>query len=219
MERGKTRFHLRRLRGGRSGAWFSARAFSLLEVVIVVGLIALIGGIVASMNLSAFFAAGETRPAAEIFRQATHEARIQAMNEATVVYLTFDREGQAFRLTKGNAPPVATDDQFGIIDGSFSYAMGDEDGGPAVVEGPRTAFTVFEDDLEVIFRGLRAGTGGVLAFDREYTADPLPHLEFHPSGVSTPAIAIFRYRHGDETELTLDSFSNGPRLSGSDNDY
>jgi len=207
--------------GFRTRIWCESafrRGFSLLEIVLVLGLIALIGGVVASMNQDSLFGAGDTRPAVEIFREATHEARIQALNEASVVYLSFDFDAQEFRLTKDGPESVgkpAEEEPTGFD----AWYSDDEPEAEPDSDSPKTAFAIFEDELEVTFRGVRAESDGVAAFDREFTDEPLPHLVFHPSGISSPAVVTFRYGNGDEEELTLDILSNGPKLLAVDGDY
>ena len=63
---------------------------------------------------------------------------------------------------------------------------------------------------------MRAETDGPGFSRDDWTSEPLGQLVFHPSGVSSPAVAIFRDADGGELLLTLDSFSNGPRLSRPD---
>ncbi|MGE9296445.1 MAG: pilus assembly FimT family protein [Puniceicoccales bacterium] len=196
----------------------AAPGFSLLEIVMVLGLLTILAGVVASMSFDSLFNAGQTKSAYEVFREATHEARIQALNESRIVYLSFDEEAQEFRLTKASKEP----ENFEIEKPrGFDawYTQDEEESPPPDPDAPREVFPVFEDELEVEFRGVRAESDGVAAFDREYTDEPIPHLVFHPSGVSSPAIAIFRFRNGDEEELTLDTLSNGPKLLADDGDY
>lgn len=192
------------------------RAFSLLEIVMVLALIALLAGLTAA-NMESLFGAGDARPAVEVFRVATHEARLRAINHAQPVYLTYDAEGRRFVLTSpGETAPTSVDER---KDDEFT-----DDGEPPEGASPAsnytlvepTEFPVLEDELEVEFRGLRAEQSGPGFSRDDWTSDPLPRLVFHPSGVSTPAVAVLRASDGEEQVLTMDLFSNGPQLNRED---
>ncbi|WP_269539654.1 pilus assembly FimT family protein [Cerasicoccus fimbriatus] len=192
------------------------RAFTLIEIVFALSLIALMAGFVASYNFESLLNNAGTKPAYEIFREATHEARLQAINEASVVYLSYDPESQKFLLRTDAAPAIQEEDSgFGTLPTVNRYGyLEDEEDDEAVVEpASRTEFQVYDEDLEVIFRGLKAESDGVADFSGEYFEEPLPYLVFHPSGVSSLAEVILRDANGDELVLTLDAFSNGPQLS------
>lgn len=193
--------------------------FTLLEIILVIGMIALLATIVSMMNLHSMLENSGAKPAFEIFREATHEGRIQSINEAEVLYLSFDEEAQKFQLTSASeAIEEVEEDSSQPVFNRYGYIEDEdeeeEDDAVDDEEPLRREFPVFEDELEVEFRGLRAPeAGGLSSSNAEYTSEPLKHLTFHPSGVSSPAVAILRYSNGEELVLTMDAFANGPKLS------
>lgn len=189
--------------------------FTLLEITLVIGMVALMAGILMSLGVSSLMEDQGARPAYEIFREATHEGRIQAISQAQVMYLTFDQEAQMFRVSPDGAVAKEEDTGYNPFQEVNRYGYieveDEQDVAVAKPEG-RTEFPVFEEELVVEFRGLKAGADS-LSKETEQTAEPLPYLMFHPSGVSTPAVAVLKYSNGEEIVLTLDTFSNGPQLS------
>ncbi|MEO0795331.1 MAG: hypothetical protein AAFX93_09225 [Verrucomicrobiota bacterium] len=188
--------------------------FSLLEIVLVLGLLTLLAGLAASMSLESLFTAGSTKPAAEVFREATHEARLQAINDAELVYLAYDSEKKEFRLSTASAPALSEDEEEEVASyGPTYWEEEDAEVETPATDAPKVSFPVYDNDLIVEFYGLQAGQDGPSVFSREFTDEPIPNIVFHPSGVSSPAVAIFKFSNGDDMTLTLDSFSNGPKLS------
>ncbi|WP_309385466.1 pilus assembly FimT family protein [Cerasicoccus frondis] len=191
------------------------RGFSLLEIVFVLAMITLMAGIVASLNMESLISSNGAKPAYEVFREASHEARLQAINSAATVYLSFDAEGQQFLLRTDAVTAEPEEERFGTLPkvDRYGYLIDEEEEAEVVPEGGRTDFPVYEDELEVEFRGIRAESDGLGIPEAEYSAEPLHYLVFHPSGVSTPAVVTLRYSGGDEQTLSLDRFSSGPQLS------
>ncbi|GHB97753.1 hypothetical protein GCM10007047_12030 [Cerasicoccus arenae] len=183
-----------------------------MEVVMVLGMIALLAGIVTSLSLESLIGNNGSKPAYEVFREAAHEGRIQAINRAEIIYMTFNPETQTFLLSAKGAVSEEEIDGEPIVN-RYGYFEDDPEEEAPVKDVARTDFPIFEDELEVEFRGVQAETDGPSAFSNEFTQDPLPHLIFHPSGVCSPAIVVMRYQNGDELTLTMDAFSNGPQLS------
>jgi len=188
----------------------------------VLGLIALLATVVSSMNFSSMLENDGSKPAYEIFREATHEGRIQSINSAKILFLSFDQETQTFRLMESDKAAAPMENERGLLEVN-RYGYIEDEPEPELEEGSsdeverRREFKVYEDELVVEFYGLKAGEArGFSASNASYTNEPLPHLVFHPSGVSSPSVAILRYSNGDELTLTMDSFSNGPQLSGSE---
>ncbi|WP_309397407.1 pilus assembly FimT family protein [Cerasicoccus maritimus] len=193
------------------------RGFTLLEVIFVLALITLMAGVVASFNLDSILKSNGAKPAYEVFREATHEARIKAINDASVVFLSYDAETQQFRLRTDADSITAAEEADRALPTFNRYGYLDEapeeESAPPRTDSAPTMFQVYEDELTVEIRGIRAENTGVALSSSEYSSEPLPYLTFHPSGVSTPAIVTLRNADGDETTLTLDTFSNGPQLS------
>lgn len=188
----------------------------MLEVVFVLGMIALLAAIISSLNLDSMMNNNGAKPAFEVFREATHEARIQSINRAEVLFLSFDQESQKFLLTSSNDAAEESINEGSLPEfNRYGYLTEPEEPvEEAAEEEGRREFPVFEEELEVEFRGLRAAdASGLSSASADYTQEPLPHLVFHPGGVSSPAVAILRYSNGEELVLTMDKFANGPELS------
>jgi len=84
-----------------------ARGFSLIEIIIVVALIALIGGLVAINAQSILRGLGE-EPVEVILQKAVREARFQAAYLKDSVRLAWDEEEAAFRITSANGAVITT---------------------------------------------------------------------------------------------------------------
>lgn len=160
-------------------------AFSLVEVVVVIGLLSLVTGLVVA-NVENLIPAFESTPVEVKFRQAVREARIQAATDNRPVYLRYNPSSEDFDIIEQSAQP-------------------DEEE-PLFTDSP-----YYRPELEVEFLPVPADDyGGLNRFGGIDAAEPVPYLTFHPSGVSTPAHIRFRWRNGDEATLTLDPFSSGP---------
>lgn len=161
-----------------------ARAFSLLELLIIIGLIAMVTG----LSIAAFgniAAAVEQKPLEKQFWEAVEEARLQAAIDRRPVYLYFDRDQEAFGLVTGLPSGVVLPDQ--------------------EQEANRRKV-----DKEVLFYPVAPNELGNSFANRNWTENPLPYLVFHPSGVSTPARVVIR-TYEDTQSILLDPFSNGVR--------
>jgi len=76
----------------------SGKAFSLIEILLVVALIGLVGGLVA-INVNAIFAGLGERPLPEVFRFAVREARYIAARDKEPITLRFDAQRSAFIIS------------------------------------------------------------------------------------------------------------------------
>ncbi len=159
-----------------------AKAFSLLETLIVIGLIAMVTG----LSIAAFgniAAAVEHKPLEKQFWEAVEDARLQAALDRKPVYLYFDRDQEHFGLVSGL--PLGT-----------------------TLPEPGTGGSLLPRDKEVWFYPVAPVEQGTTFGSRGWTERPLPYLVFHPSGVSTPARVVIR-TYGDTQSIILDPFSNG----------
>lgn len=82
------------------------RGFTLIELVIVIALIALVGGLVV-INAEAIFRGLGEEPVDRILRKAVREARFQAAYLKEPVQLGFEEEGAVFLLTGSDGQSLA----------------------------------------------------------------------------------------------------------------
>ncbi|MEM9226484.1 MAG: type II secretion system protein [Verrucomicrobiota bacterium] len=178
---------------GHSDSSRQRSAFTLIEVVIVIGLISLVAG-VAIANMDNLLGAFERTPPEVQFRHAVREARILAADEGRPAYVRFDSLEEAFKVIHSVTEPDEDADQSPLA--------------------ATTDYGFSQPDVEVVFYPTPAEVyGGINRFDGIDSLEPLTQLAFHPSGASTPATIIIRERGRDELRLTLDSFSSGPQAS------
>ncbi len=161
--------------------------FTLVEIIIVLGLMSLVAGLVIT-NVEKLLPAFQSTPLEVKFRQAVRESRIVAATSNRPVYLRFDAQAEEFRLVQQSEESA---------------------GEPAVEDSP-----YFTPEVTVEFFPIAAEEeGGVNYFSGIDSTEPVPQLVFHPSGASTPARVRFHWRTGEESILTLDPFSSGPLAS------
>ncbi|MBC2592726.1 prepilin-type N-terminal cleavage/methylation domain-containing protein [Ruficoccus amylovorans] len=161
--------------------------FTLVEIVIVIGLMSLVAGL-AIANFDTILPAFQSTPPEVKFRRAVREARIAAATTSRPAYLRYDALAEEFRVIEKAA---------------------------AAQEEPESADTpYFTPELTVEFLPIAAEKEGAIGgFGGLDATEPVPQLVFHPSGASTPARVRFRWRTGEESVLTLDPFSSGPLAS------
>ena len=83
------------------------RGFTLIELIIVIALVALIGGLVV-INAEAIFRGLGEEPVDRILRKAVREARFQAAYLKEPIRLSFDEENSVFHLTGSGGQGLAT---------------------------------------------------------------------------------------------------------------
>lgn len=82
------------------------RGFTLIELIIVIALVALVGGLVV-VNAEAIFRGLGEEPVDRILRKAVREARFQAAYLKEPVQLAFEEEGARFLLTGSGGQKLA----------------------------------------------------------------------------------------------------------------
>ncbi|MGC9449886.1 MAG: prepilin-type N-terminal cleavage/methylation domain-containing protein [Oceanipulchritudo sp.] len=132
------------------------RGFTLIELIIVIALIALIGGLVA-VNAQAILRGLGEEPVDRILRKAVREARYQAASLKSPVQLAYDRESASLVLFSDTGQTLE----------SFRTVPEDSEDPPDIE---------FEQILPV--RGLDS-------FDRHETT-PIDAVVFRPDRSSTP---------------------------------
>ena len=83
------------------------RAFTLVEILIVLGLIALVGGLIV-LNAGAFLRGLGQEPVEETFRKAVREARFQAAYHKETVALSYDPEEAGLLINGPTGNSLAT---------------------------------------------------------------------------------------------------------------
>ncbi len=145
------------------------RGFTLIELILVIGLIALIGGLVA-VNAEAILRGLAEEPPERILQKAVREARFQAAHLKQPVLLRFDEEAAAFRVRGADGSDLAT------------FKTGLENAAPP---------------LRLQFEQILPGRG-MDRPDREQTA-PIDAVTFRPDRSSTPFQAVLRNAGGSFT--------------------
>ncbi len=98
------------------------RGFTLIELIIVIALIALVGGLVV-INAQAILRGLGQEPVERVLQKSVREARYQAASLKESVYLSFDEEESALEVTSETGQTLA------------SFTLQEEDG-----EAPAIAF-------------------------------------------------------------------------------
>ena len=87
---------------GRSKPRSTNAAFTLIEIVLVIALMAVAAGVVIT-NFVAFADRGEETSPQEVLRAAINAARFQAASQRQVTSLQFDKEAGALTLSSGDS--------------------------------------------------------------------------------------------------------------------
>ncbi len=151
--------------------------FTLVEVLIVMGLLTLLAGLVV-VNVTPIFEGLGAPPLDRTLRQAVREARYQAAMEKETTFLRFDRERSAFVVTN------AVNSELAVLE---------------------TGHDPEEADIRITFfqllpeRGLRSGA---LTEERA----EITRVRFQPDRSSTPFEAEIRFA-GETTRHRYDPFS------------
>lgn len=139
-----------------------ASGFSLLEIIIVIAVIALIGGLVV-VNANAILSGLGAEPTERVLQKAVREARYQAALRKEPVRLRFDRETAGFVITAYSGSELHT----------FT-----------------TAFTDNPRDLQVTFDRVLPFNG--VTFGTNPRTAPTEAIIFQPDRSSTPFIVHIR---------------------------
>ena len=112
---------------------YRRRGFTIIEVVLVIGLIALAGGMVVA-NFASMADRGGQLSTEETLVAAIRKARFTAASERTIVTLWFDQEAGALTLSTGENFPLGDDYSDAGTADIFFYAV-----------PPARGLTPFED--------------------------------------------------------------------------
>ena len=87
--------------GNRTGNTASRNGFTLIEIVLVLGLIAFATTVMIT-NIASMIDRGDTQTTEEILFAAVRRARFVAASERTTTQLRFDKENNCLRISAGN---------------------------------------------------------------------------------------------------------------------
>ncbi len=176
-------------------------AFTLFEVLVVIAFLAVIAGIV-TINFDRIIPAVQEKPMDRVFVESLQEARLLASTSGNEVYFSFDPEAEAFKLEeRARSMPVTEEEE-------------DYDDLDTTVEPSYQSYSFDKADrTEVLFYKRLSRSSGFGASRDEYSAEPIKHLVFHPSGAATPARAVIRQPGLEDIEVELDAFSSGPLVN------
>lgn len=160
-----------------------SRAFSLIEIVLVLGLLALVASVVL-VNFTAMIDRGKSRSAEDVLRHAIREARFKAAASRQITSLTFDAESGALALSGPDGDEL---DRFPL--------------GPDFRDRATPPVRFFVVPPEV---GLRSFDR---AFDTRLEAD---RIHFAPDRSSTPFVVELDTGSGSPSRLPFDPFSSLP---------
>ncbi len=182
-----------------------SKAFTLLEIILVLSLIALIAGL-AMNNIDGLLKAAAFTPPEQRFRDIVSEARIVAAENRETVTLSYNAEQGHFVLSSsGSLSEEGEEDPFEEDDPE----AGEEDGSLFGEVGPSQEEYSYSK-LTVTFFPMLSNEENDDPDERNFAEEPIDEILFYPTGLSTPVKAVFEYDGRDITELTLDAFSPGP---------
>ncbi len=175
------------------------RAFSLLELLLVLGVIALLAGLLTN-NFDQLIRSLERASPVGHLRELIAEARILAVETGTEHSIRFDADRRQFTLSAIGAPAAAPALQ------------------PSNFEPASTTPAPSFPGTTVTFYPLLPQRGFSTGSEPNFGTTATESLQFFPDGSASPARVLIETPGGDPTSLTVDAFSSGPlpvRASGS----
>ncbi len=176
------------------------RAFTLLEVLLTLGLIALLATVF--IGGAAHLMADQPVTATEVFLKAVQEARKAALKSEQEVRLKFDKEKKQFLIFDGLAAEVVAKDGF----------LTEERPRKQLPLPPMAGGDVAIDFLPPPSKGMGPAilVGGVLIESRQMKA-----VTFYPDGTCSP-FRIQIVRNGAASIIAIDPWTCAPVLTASD---
>lgn len=175
----------------------SSRAFTLLEILLTLALLALFATIL--VGGSTRLLSREPSTVGEVFWQSVQEARKRALKAEHEIRLRFDEQKKQFVLINGIAPSVLAAD------------------GVTKEEAMLKTFPVANasSDLKVDF--LAAGKGGkvIIVAGVVIESQPVKFVTFYPDGTCTP-FRLQIWREGNAHVLAIDPWTCAPILTAAD---
>ena len=166
----------------------SRAGFTLIEILLVIGLILLIGSL-AIYNVANLTRMRDDRPVEEVLLTAVREARYQASTTKELCWLSYDGEKGTFHILSGGPATALPEPSTQSVFGSALVEDGEEEES-SVSASALESFQVYvvedEDPPEVKFFAIPPGTG----LDGESETDPedlqLRRVPFDPAGFTVP---------------------------------
>lgn len=211
-----------------------AAAFTLAEVLLVIGMLVLITAAAGLWVQRGMFAA-EHRPPQEVFLAAASQARILAMQQGLPVLLVFDEQAQGFRLSvldaaspggqqvvaenlpwlddSGNSGRWSFARAVSSTQQSASAALPDRDASDTVVT--TRAQAAADKRFFALPQGGKLRVAFYLLYGEEDITlpEPLAGIRYHPSGSGTPVLVRMEdTASGFRLTLVPDPLANGLRL-------
>lgn len=185
-----------------TGRWCVARqgsrAFTLLEVLLALAIIALLGSVL--IGGASHLLSEQPITSDQVFWRAVQEARKAALKAEHDIRLKFDGEKKQFVLTDGLAPSVLAVDGFTFEETPIKV----------LPIAPALATDLTVEFLAVVKGGNMILVGGVLI-----EAQTVPYVTFYADGTCSAFRAQFT-RSGSAQVLTVDPWTCAPMLVAAD---
>lgn len=176
----------------------AGRAFTLLEVLLALGIIALFGAVL--IGGSARLLSETPATPTEVFWKAVQEARKSALKAEHDIRLKYDKEKKSFVLLDGLAPSRLAADGFTREEA-------------ALKEFPVPGAS--ERDFEVTFLSSAKGGPTILVGGVLLESEPIPFVTFYSDGTCSAFRAQFM-RSGSASILSIDPWTCAPVLTPKD---
>jgi len=176
----------------------SIAAFTLLEVLLSIGIIALLAGML--VGGAANLVSDQPVTPYELFWKSVQEARKSALKAEHDIRLKFDPEKKQFYLVDGLAPPV---DETGVLRDEVRLKV-------FAISAKHAA------DLSVDFLGpVAKGANVILVGGVVLESKSIPYVTFYSDGTCMPFRAQFA-RNGGSSTLAIDPWTCAPVLTPPD---
>lgn len=132
-----------------------ARAFTLIEILLVLALIGVMVGLVAG-NAGAFIEGSKYEPPGRVLKKAVLDCLYLSSENKRVAYLSYHEENATFLISDASGGVL---ESHGIFEGAKEETKRDKDDNPKVVfrsigplAGPAGGSTVFDEDILIVQR-------------------------------------------------------------------
>lgn len=178
----------------------TARAFTLLEILLSLAIIALLGGVL--IGGGAHLMTEKPVSTQEVFWKAVQEARKAALKAEHEMRLTFDKEKAQFVLLDGLAPSRIAADGFTREEVPLKVF-------------PVPALPGAGGELDVSFLSAQKGGPTILLGGVLVESQPIPFVTFYADGTCS-AFRVQFMRNGGVSTLAVDPWTCAPVLTPAD---